>query len=91
MKKIRGENSMRLSALGEKEIVNLTDGGRFGQLADAELLVDEKFGKIKAILLPDYRYQKGFFSGRNYLQIQWSSIKKIGSDIIIFEDEEHLD
>lgn len=79
---------MRLSSLGEKEIVNLSDGGRFGLLADAELLIDERYGKIKAVLLPDYRYHKGFFSGRNYLQIPWSAIKKIGSDIIIFEGEE---
>lgn len=78
---------MRLSSLGEKEIVNLSDGGRFGLLADADLLIDEKFGKIKAVLLPDFRYQKGLFSGRNYMQIPWSSIKKVGSDIIIFEGE----
>lgn len=82
---------MRLSSLGEKEIVNLSDGGRFGLLADSELLIDEKFGKIKAVLLPDYRYQKGFFSGRNYVQIPWKSIKKVGSDIIIFEGEEELE
>ncbi len=82
---------MRLSSLGEKEIVNLSDGGRFGLLADSELLIDEKFGKIKAVLLPDYRYQKGFFSGRNYVQIPWKSIKKVGSDIIIFEGEEEVE
>lgn len=79
---------MRLSSLGEKEIVNLSDGGRFGLLSDAELLIDEKFGKIKAILLPDHRYQKSFFSGKNYMQIPWKSIKKVGSDIIIFEGDE---
>ena len=82
---------MRLSNLGEKEIVNLSDGGRFGLLADSDLLVDEKFGKIKAVLLPDYRYQKSFFSGKNYLQIPWTSIKKIGTDIIIFESTEEIE
>jgi YlmC/YmxH family sporulation protein len=82
---------MRLSSLGEKEIVNLSDGGRFGLLADSELLVDEKYGKIKAILLPDYRYQKSIFSGKNFMQVPWSSIKKIGSDIIIFESTEEIE
>lgn len=82
---------MRLSSLGEKEIVNLSDGGRFGLLADSELLIDEKFGKIKAVLLPDYRNQKGFFSGRNYMQIPWKSIKKVGTDIIIFEGDEEVE
>lgn len=79
---------MRLSTLGEKEMVNLSDGGRLGLLSDAELLIDEKFGKIKAVLLPDHRYSKGFFSGKNYVQIPWKTIKKVGSDIIIFESND---
>ena len=46
---------MRLSEIGEKEIVNLNDGERFGRLADAELLIDEKYGKIKALQVRDFR------------------------------------
>lgn len=32
---------MRLSELGEKEVVNLNSGGRMGILADADLVIDE--------------------------------------------------
>lgn len=78
---------MRLSEIGEKEIVNLNDGERFGKLADAELLIDEKYGKIKALQVRDFRTSGKWFSslGSNQIEIPWTLIKKIGTDIIIFE------
>lgn len=81
---------MRLSEIGEKEIVNLTDGERFGRLSDAELLIDPRYGKIKAMMVPDFRMGRRFFGfgSRDYIQVPWSLVKKIGSDIIIFETTE---
>ena len=76
---------MKLSDLGDKEIVNLANGSRHGQLANAELLFDETQGRIKAILVPDYHGKTSFFGSKDYLQLPWSSIRKIGEDIIIFE------
>lgn len=76
---------MKLSEIGYKEIINLSNGSRHGQLSNAELLFDEKDGKIKAILVPDFQGKIGFFSNKDYLQLPWSSIIKIGDDIIIFE------
>ncbi len=77
---------MRLSELGDKEIVNLSNGGRYGELADAELLFDERSGRIKAILAPEVRGRFGFGS-REFIQLPWNSIRKIGEDIIIFESD----
>ncbi len=79
---------MKLSDLGDKEIVNLANGCRHGQLANAELLFDEQQGIIKAILVPDDRGKIGFFGGKDFLQLPWSAIRKIGEDIIIFETPE---
>jgi len=79
---------MRLSDLGDKEIVNLANGSRHGQLANAELLFDERQGLIKAILVPDYRGKFNLFGGKDYLQLPWNAIRKIGEDIIIFEAPE---
>ncbi|MDD4566171.1 MAG: YlmC/YmxH family sporulation protein [Eubacteriales bacterium] len=76
---------MRLSDLGDKEIVNLSNGCRHGQLADAELLFDTHQGKIKAILVPDQTNRFNFWRNKDYLQLPWSAIRKIGEDIIIFE------
>lgn len=85
---MEGCDFLRLSDLGEKEIVNLSNGSRHGQLADAELLFDEKQGKIKAILVPDDRTRFHFMGSKDYLQLPWSAIRKIGEDIIIFEAPE---
>lgn len=79
---------MRLSDLGDKEIVNLANGCRHGQLANAELLFDEHQGIIKAILVPDDHGKMSFFGNKDFLQLPWSAIRKIGEDIIIFETSE---
>ncbi|MCT4594669.1 MAG: YlmC/YmxH family sporulation protein [Anaeromicrobium sp.] len=79
---------MRLSELGGKEIVNLTDGARLGMLGECDLLINEKTGKIKAILVPDYKSQFSFFYDRNFLEVPWECVKKIGNDMIIVELEE---
>lgn len=76
---------MRLSDLGYKEIVNLQNGGRYGQLADSELLFEPRRGQIKALLVPEYRGRFPFGMGNDYMQIPWSCIKKIGEDIIIVD------
>lgn len=79
---------MRLSDLGDKEIVNLANGSRHGQLANAELLFEERQGKIRAILVPDYQARVGLFGGKDYIQLPWNAIRKIGEDMIIFEAQE---
>lgn len=76
---------MRLSDLGDKEIVNLANGSRYGQLSEAELLFDEQQGLIKAILAPDYQGKFNFWGSKHYFQLPWNSIRKIGEDIIIFD------
>ena len=76
---------MKLSKLGGKEIVNLNDGGRLGILAESDLLIDDRNGKIKALLVPDYKSQFSIFYDKNYLEIPWECVKKIGNDMIIIE------
>lgn len=79
---------MRLSKLGGKEIVNLSDGGRLGVLAESDLLIEEKNGKIRALLVPDMKNQFSIFSDKNFLEIPWDCVRKIGNDMIIIELED---
>lgn len=81
---------MRLSELGGKEILNINDGARLGIIADSDLIIDEKSGKILALLVPDRRSQLRFFSfnEKNDIEIPWSAVKKIGNDMIIIELDE---
>ncbi|MEG1583832.1 MAG: YlmC/YmxH family sporulation protein [Anaerovorax sp.] len=76
---------MRLSEIGYKEIINLSTGSRHGQLSSAELLFEESSGKITAILVPSMQGRFGFMGSKEFLQLPWESIIKIGDDIIIFE------
>lgn len=77
---------MRLSEVGDKEIIDLKNGSRHGQLWDAEMLFEKETGKIKSILVPNMQSKLSFRGSSEYLQLPWSSIVKIGNDIIIFEN-----
>lgn len=80
---------MHLNELGGKEIVNLNDGGRLGIIADSDIIIDEKTGKIISLLIPDRRIQFKLFGEREEIEIPWSSIRKIGNDMIIVELEDY--
>lgn len=79
---------MRLSKLGGKEIVNLNDGGRLGMVADSDLVIDEKTGKIKYLIVPDNSLQLNILRNRTEIEIPWEAIRKIGNDMIIIELDE---
>ena len=77
---------MRLSEIGNKEIVDLSTGCSHGQLWDAELIFDKKNGKIKSVLVPFSESTGFFWSGiSNMCELPWSSIVIIGDDLIIFQ------
>jgi YlmC/YmxH family sporulation protein len=76
---------MLLSEIGDKEIVDLRNGSRHGQLWDAEMLFEKDSGKINSILVPNIQTKIGFLSNHDYMHLPWNSIVKIGEDIIIFE------
>ncbi|MDO4552933.1 MAG: YlmC/YmxH family sporulation protein, partial [Bacillota bacterium] len=66
---------MRLSEAGYKEIVDLSDGSRYGDLAGAEFLMDENTGRIKAILIPGYRGRMAFLGGNDTVSIPWEAVR----------------
>lgn len=78
---------MRLSSIGGKEILNLCDGSRLGIIAESDLLIDEKTGKIHSLLIPESRSFFKLFSNDSPTEIPWDAIKKIGADMIIIEVE----
>ncbi len=77
---------MRLSEIGNKEIVDLSTGCSHGQLWDAEMIFDKKTGKIRSVLVPTFE-GGGFFrkSFGDMCELPWSSIVIIGDDMIIFK------
>lgn len=79
---------MRLSEVGNKEVVDLSTGCSHGQLWDTEMIFDRKTGKIKAVLVPSLQstglFKKGF---SDMCELPWESIVIIGEDIIIFQSK----
>lgn len=79
---------MRLSEIGNKEIVDLSTGSNHGQLWDADMLFDKKSGKIKAVLVPSLQ-STGLFK-KNFddmCELPWGNIVIIGEDMIIFQSQ----
>lgn len=76
---------MLLSEIGDKEIVDLSKGSNHGKLWDAEILFDETNGKISALLVPNINTKLKFINNQNLIELPWSSILKIGEDMIIFK------
>lgn len=79
---------MRLSQMGGKEIVNLNTGERLGVVAEADLVIDEKTGKILKMLVPDSKFQFFILGDRDFVEVDWKDVRKIGNDMIIIEQEE---
>ncbi|WP_281868741.1 YlmC/YmxH family sporulation protein [Brevibacillus parabrevis] len=73
---------MRLSELGGKEIIGLDNGEKMGVISDSDLVIQPESGAIQSIILPGSSFF-GFGKKREDLVIPWSSIVKIGPDMVI--------
>ncbi len=69
--------------LRNKEIINITDGKRFGFVCDIEF--DIETGQINALIVPRKSGFLGIFKQNDEYVIPWENIKKMGDDIIIVE------
>ena len=80
---------MRLSEIGNKDIIDLTKGCNHGQLWDCELLFERRSGRIVAILIPEgtFKKKKKSYTGE-WIQLPWNNIVKISDDMIIFKSQD---
>ena len=80
---------MRLSDIGNKDIIDITRGINYGPLWECELMVDRRTGRINAILIPEGTFRKSKKKcGTEWIQLPWSNIVKISEDMIIFKSPE---
>ncbi|MDQ0192567.1 YlmC/YmxH family sporulation protein [Paenibacillus wynnii] len=77
---------MKISDFQTKDVINIVDGKRLGQISDLEL--DLRKGVIEAIVVPGYTRFMGLFGGGSDLIIPWRNIVKIGSDVVLVKMEE---
>jgi len=72
---------MKISELQSKDVVNVADGRKLGQITDLDL--DLEKGTIKAIVIPSQTRLFGWLSSADEWVIPWKQVVKIGSDVIL--------
>ncbi len=75
---------MRLTDIAHKELVDMDEGTFWGPVGKADLLIDELNGRIDSLLVSG-RYGFLSMSQSDEIVIPWSSIIKIGKDVIILK------
>lgn len=72
---------MKISDFQSKDVINIVDGKKLGQITDLEL--DLRQGRIESIIVPNTGRFFGFFGAGTDFVIPWRNIVKIGMDVVL--------
>ena len=70
---------MRLSELQHKDVVNITDGKKIGNIIDVSI---DSNGKTVGLIVEKYKFLISMFTNKE-VEIKWSQIEKLGEDVIL--------
>ena len=71
---------MRLSDLQNKEIININDGKKVGNIID---IVIDKNGRSDGIIVEKSKFIISRFTNNGEIEIKWNQIERIGEDVIL--------
>lgn len=71
---------MRLSDLQSKDVINITDGKKVGNIID---ILIENNGQMTTFIVEKSKFFVSMFSNKNEIEIKWNQIEKIGEDVIL--------
>lgn len=71
---------MRLSDLQHKDVVNVNDGSKIGNIIDVK--IDSK-GNMDGLIVEKSKFIISMFTNSSEVEIKWSQIEKIGEDVIL--------
>lgn len=71
---------MRLSDLQNKDIINVKDGKKIGNIIDVKL---NENGDMEGLVVEQSKFLVSMFSNHNEIEIKWNQIEKIGEDVIL--------
>lgn len=74
----------RIGDLRCKEVINVTDGSRYGYVGDAE--VDLETGHIRTLIVPGRLRLFGLLGREEERVFPWEAVRRFGEDIILVED-----
>ncbi|CRK80567.1 YlmC/YmxH family sporulation protein [Neobacillus massiliamazoniensis] len=72
---------VKISEFQIKDVVNVADGKRLGNIGDIEINLST--GKIEAVVISGSGRVLGIFGKENEVVIPWKNIIKIGQDVIL--------
>ena len=70
---------MRLSELQHKDVVNIIDGKKIGNIIDVSI---DNSGKTIGLIVEKYKFLVSMFTNKE-IEIKWCQIEKIGKDVIL--------
>lgn len=70
---------MRMSDLQDKDVINISDGKKIGNIIDINM---DLSGKASEILVENTHFLSNIFTGK-VIEIKWNRIEKIGKDVIL--------
>lgn len=73
----------RIAELRDKEVIDISDGCRFGYVGDVE--VDLETGQVKALVVPGRLRLFGLLGREEDQVFPWTSVRRFGEDIILVE------
>lgn len=85
MKSFLQKETIRLSELTGKNVVNLYDGVRLGTIYEPMISFDETTGQLEQFFLGGRNGLTGNWSEKNSLVIPWNHVQKIGQEVVIVD------
>ena len=73
----------RVSVLRYKEIINVSDGSRYGWVGDVE--VDLESGQVRALVVPGRLRLFGLLGREEDRVFPWEAVRRFGADTILVE------
>ena len=73
----------RVSELRYKEIINVSDGSRYGGVGDVE--VDLESGQVRALVVPGRLRLFGLLGREEDRVFPWEAVRRFGADTILVE------
>ncbi|MDF0725266.1 YlmC/YmxH family sporulation protein [Cytobacillus sp. S13-E01] len=80
---------IHISEFQTKEVVNVGDGRRLGNITDFDINLTS--GKIDAIIISGPGKVLGFFGRDEPVTIPWRNIVKVGTDVILVRYQSNLE
>ena len=73
----------RVSELRYKEIINVSDGSRYGWVGDVEVDLDS--GQVRALVVPGRLRLCGLLGREEDRVFPWEAVRRFGADTILVE------